>query len=225
MLKDLFTDAMVKRDVTSIINCVYEGTQITVSDDAIRTELDDRINEYIESKDMLLTLDGKNNIDDFKDIIVNEYNRNINVSSDGYVKVHEIVSKFKSLSDEVGLLPWMLISVFGLVIVLVNSNNLLRAMNYVSTAILSLGMLLKIGVEFVNIKIDLDNLVLVSVSITNFVINIVKEVLFELSDMGMFCMFCGIIGVIISEALKGRLEEQVEIKEKEVKPYRRKLKK
>jgi hypothetical protein len=71
MLKDLFTDAMVKRDVTSIINCVYEGTQITVSDDAIRTELDDRINEYIESKDMLLTLDGKNNIDDFKDIIVN----------------------------------------------------------------------------------------------------------------------------------------------------------
>mgnify|MGYP003299169539 CR=1 FL=1 len=55
--------------------------------------------------------------------------------------------------------------------------------------------------------------------------NIVKEVLYELSDIGMFCMFCGIVGVIASEALKGNIEEQVEVKEKEVKPYRRKLKK
>ena len=51
-------------------------------------------------------------------------------------------------------------------------------------------------------------------------LNIVKEVLYELSDIGMFCMFCGIVGVIASEALKGNIEEQVEVKEKEVKCFK-----
>ena len=37
-------------------------------------------------------------------------------------------------------------------------------------------------------------------------------------------MFCGLVGVIAAETLKGNLEEQVEKKENEVKPYRRKLK-
>ena len=225
ILKDLFTDAMIKRDVESILSCFYNGTPISLSDKTVRETLDERINEYINSTNMLLTTEGKANIENFKNIIVEEYKRNINVSSSGYAKLHEIVAKFKSISDEVGLLPWMLIFVFGVLIIWLNSNNLLRAMNYISTSILSLGMLLKIGVTAIVWKVDLDNLILITISITNFVMNIVKEVLYELSDIGMFCMFCGIVGVIASEALKGNIEEQVEVKEKEVKPHRRKLKK
>ena len=223
-LDDLFTDSMIERDVSSILNCVYDGTQISLSDKAVREKLDEKINNYIESQNMLLTAEGKANIETFKEIIVEEYKNNINISSKGYVKLHEIVMKFKSVSDEIGVLPWMLGFVFGALIIWLNSNNLLRAMKHISTSILSFGMLLKISVMIIIKTVDLDNLILMTMSITNFVINIVKEVLLEFFDIGMFCMFCGLVGVIAAETLKGNLEEQVEKKEKEVKPYRRKLK-
>ena len=74
-------------------------------------------------------------------------------------------------------------------------------------------------------NIDIDNLVVMTISITNFVINIAKETLLGISNTGTFCIFCGIVGIIASIALKGTAEEEVEAKEIERKPVRRKLKK
>ena len=98
-------------------------------------------------------------------------------------------------------------------------------MNYVSISILSLGIVLKICVFIVLFNVDMDNLVVMTMSITNFVVNIAKETLLGLSSAGSFAIFCGLVGIIASVALKGEAEEMVEAKEMERKPKRRKLKK
>ena len=224
-IEGLFTDAMIKRDVSSLVNCVYEGSKITVSEAKVRDNLDKKINAYISSTGQLLTAEGRANIERFKNLIVNQYKKSINISSNGYMKVHKLVSQVQILSDEVGVMPWLLLGICLFLIIFLNRNNLLRAMNYVSISILSLGIVLKICVFIVLFNVDMDNLVVMTMSITNFVVNIAKETLLGLSSAGSFAIFCGLVGIIASVALKGEAEEMVEAKEMERKPKRRKLKK
>lgn len=224
-IEGLFTDAMIKRDVSSLVNCVYEGSKITVSEAKVRENLDKKINDYISSTGQLLTAEGRANIERFKNLIVNQYKKSINISSNGYMKVHKLVSQVQILSDEVGVMPWLLLGICLFLIIFLNRNNLLRAMNYVSISILSLGIVLKICVFIVLFNVDMDNLVVMTMSITNFVVNIAKETLLGLSSAGSFAIFCGLVGIIASVALKGEAEEMVEAKEMERKPKRRKLKK
>lgn len=224
-IEGLFTDAMIKRDVSSLVNCVYEGSKITVSEAKVRDNLDKKINAYISSTGQMLTAEGRANIERFKNLIVNQYKKSINISSNGYMKVHKLVSQVQILSDEVGVMPWLLLGICLFLIIFLNRNNLLRAMNYVSISILSLGIVLKICVFIVLFNVDMDNLVVMTMSITNFVVNIAKETLLGLSSAGSFAIFCGLVGIIASVALKGEAEEMVEAKEMERKPKRRKLKK
>lgn len=224
-IEGLFTEAMIKRDVSSLVNCVYEGSKITVSDAKVRDNLDKKINEYISSTGQMLTAEGRANIERFKNLIVNQYKKSINISSKGYMKVHKLVHEIQILSDEVGIMPWLLLGICLFLIIALNRNNLLRAINYISIAILSLGILLKLCVAIVMYNVDMDNLVVMTMSITNFVVNIAKETLFGLSNVGTFTIFCGLVGIIVSVALKGEAEELIEAKEMERKPKRRKFKK
>ena len=225
ILDGLFTDAMIKRDVNSLVECVYEGSKITVSDSKVRENLNTKISEYLSRKGVEITPEEKANIERFKNLIVNQYKKTINISSNGYLKVHDLVSQVQLLSNEVGIMPWLLGIICLFLIIRLNSNNLLRAMNYIFTSVLALGLTLKGGVMLILANIDIDNLVVMTISITNFVINIAKETLLGISNTGTFCIFCGIVGIIASIALKGTAEEEVEAKEIERKPVRRKLKK
>lgn len=224
-IEGLFTEAMIKRDVSSLVNCVYEGSKITVSDAKVRDNLDKKINEYISSTGQMLTAEGRANIERFKNLIVNQYKKSINISSNGYMKVHKLVHEIQILSDEVGIMPWLLLGICLFLIIALNRNNLLRAINYISISILSLGIVLKLCVAIVMYNVDMDNLVVMTMSITNFVVNIAKETLFGLSNVGTFTIFCGLVGIIVSVALKGEAEELIEAKEMERKPKRRKFKK
>lgn len=224
-IEGLFTEAMIKRDVSSLVNCVYEGSKITVSDAKVRENLDKKINEYISSTGQMLTAEGRANIERFKNLIVNQYKKSINISSNGYMKVHKLVHEIQILSDEVGIMPWLLLGICLFLIIALNRNNLLRAMNYISISILSLGIVLKLCVAIVMYNVDMDNLVVMTMSITNFVVNMAKETLFGLSNVGTFTIFCGLAGIIVSIALKGEAEELIEAKEMERKPKRRKFKK
>lgn len=225
ILDGLFTDAMIKRDVNSLVECVYNGSKITVSDSKVRENLNVKIDEYISAKEITVTPEEKANIERFKNLIVNQYKKTINISSNGYLKVHNLVTQVQLLSDEVGIMPWLLGIICLFLIIRLNINNLLRAMNYISISILSLGLTLKGGLMIILANIDIDNLVVMTMSITNFVINIAKETILGISNTGTFCIFCGIVGIIASIALKGNAEEEIEAKEVERKPVRRKLKK
>lgn len=225
MVDGLFTESMIKKDVRSLIDCVYDGSKISISEESVEKNIDSKIDEYVQSGEIVLDAETNTNIERFKKLILNEYRQNINISSSGYTAVHNVVKGVQEISEEIGKLPLLLTCVLVIIIVCLNMNHLLRAMNYISISVFSLGIIIKLCVSIFLSKINLDSLVVMTMSITNFIINVMKETLMNLDEIGAFCIVCGITGIIASVALKGDLEEAVEIKEKEIKPKRRKLKK
>lgn len=201
-IKDLFTEEMIRNDVNTLINCVYEGTKITLSTETLKNTLDDRIQEYLNSQNKKLTDDVKNNITKFEDLIINEYKENVNVSTTLYTKGHVIFEKVVEIREKIGKLPIVMLVVLIVLLVIINIKDLLSVLNFLAIAALSIGMLLKIGVGVLFRNIDFDNLLILAQSLSNLIINIVKENLYKLSEYGNIFIVCGITGILVSIILK-----------------------
>lgn len=201
-IKDLFTEEMIRNDVNTLINCVYEGTEITLSTETLKNTLDDRIQEYLNSQNKKLTDDVKNNITKFEDLIINEYKENVNVSTTLYTKGHVIFEKVVEIREKIGKLPIVMLVVLIVLLVIINIKDLLSVLNFLAIAALSIGMLLKIGVGVLFRNIDFDNLLILAQSLSNLIINIVKENLYKLSEYGNIFIVCGITGILVSIILK-----------------------
>lgn len=208
IIKGLFTKEMIKNDVNSLINCLYEGTEITLSDETLRNTLDARIQEYLVSQNKTSDKELQNNIKKFEDLIVDEYKENVNVSTTLYTKGFGILEKIREVRDGLGNWPIIILVVLIVVLVLLNIRDLLVALNFLAISSLSLGVVLKLGVSLIFKNIDFDNLLIFAKSLSNLVSGIAKENLYLLSDNGNLFIFCGIVGIVVSAILRSSTNQK-----------------
>lgn len=208
IIKGLFTEEMIKNDVNSLINCLYEGTEITLSDETLRNTLDARIQEYLVSQNKTSDKELQNNIKKFEDLIVDEYKENVNVSTTLYTKGFGILEKIREVRDGLGNWPIIILVVLIVVLVLLNIRDLLVALNFLAISSLSLGVVLKLGVSLIFKNIDFDNLLIFAKSLSNLVSGIAKENLYLLSDNGNLFIFCGIVGIVVSAILRSSTNQK-----------------
>ena len=196
-IKDIFTDEMIKNDVSSIINKVYEGTDIKLSSETVRQNLDNKINDYLNSQNIKLNKQGKSNITEFENLIIKEYDNNVNASETLYQNANNGINFLNKINNIIGNYPIIATIVIIILLIAINFKNLLNVINYVGISILSLGTLIKLGVNLIFKNIKLDDLVILKTSLSNLIINISKDILYTLSDKGTLFIFAGIVAIIV----------------------------
>jgi len=206
-IKDLYTDEMIRNDTNSILEYIYDGTEIKISDDIVRANLEQKIVSYVEGQNLKLNDQGRKNISDFEDLIVNEYKTNVNIdeynsSLQVFPIIHNVVQKLQDINQKIWYLPIIALLIVLFVFILINRKNLLIAIQYLSISSLSIGVILKIALNLVLKSFDIDNIVLFSTAMTNLVINIIKEILYSLLDNSNIFVICGIVGIIVTSLLK-----------------------
>lgn len=206
-INNLYTDEMIRNDTNSILEYIYDGTEIKISDDIVRANLEQKIVSYVEGQNLKLNDQGKKNISDFEDLIVNEYKTNVNIdeynsSLQVFPIIHNVVQKLQDINQKIWHLPIIALLIVLFVFILINRKNLLIAIQYLSISSLSIGVILKLTVNLVFKNFDIDNIVLFSTAMTNLVINIIKEILYSLLDNSNIFVICGIVGIIVSSLLK-----------------------
>ena len=173
-IKNLFTEDMIKKDANSLINYLYDGTEIKLSSDLLRANLDAKIQEYIKTQNITLNEQSSQNIKQFENLIVNEYDKNINISNTLYEKGHEIIELVQKISDKIGNLPIILLVVLIIILIIVNMKELLVPINFLGISLLTTGILLKIGINVIFTNIEIDNFMLMTKSLSNLIITILK---------------------------------------------------
>ena len=58
-IKDLFTDEMIRNDINSIIDYIYNGTDIKLSDEIVKENLDKKISSYLDSQGLKINEQGR----------------------------------------------------------------------------------------------------------------------------------------------------------------------
>ena len=205
-IDNLYTDEMIKSDTNSIVDYIYDGTEIKLSDDIVKANLEKKISEYLESQGLKINNQGRKNIEEFEDLIINEYKTNINVDEYNsslkiYPSIHEVIQKLKDIDKKINYIPVIILVFLLSVLIVINKNNLLVALQYISISSLSIGVLLKMAVSLIFKNFDIDNFVLFSTSMTNLIINIIKEILYTFSDNANIFIVCGVIGILITSII------------------------
>lgn len=214
-IKNLFTDELLRKDINILIDCFYEGTDISLSHEEVRKTLDTKIQEYLKSQNKELDVEGQKNIKKFEELIIKEYTENVNVSTTLYTKGHKVIVKVEEIVNKIGNWPKIVLMALILLVILINIKDLLVALNFLSISSLSIGILLKLGVSLIFTNIDFDNLLILAKSVSNLGANIAKENLYMISDVGNIFIVCGLVGVFVVAMLKKT--------DKKVKPIRRSI--
>lgn len=201
-IKDLFSEGMIRQDIDSIINCIYNGSKITLSSQAVKENLDNKVKDYLKEQDILLNNQGKENIKKFEDLIVKEYEENVNVSSKLYTKSHDGVVVLNKINEKVGKLPIIITVAIVVLLIVINKKDLLNVINYCGISLLSLGVLIKLGFSTIVSNVNFDNLMILSKSLSNLITSIIKEILYSAGDKSTIFIICGITGIFITAILK-----------------------
>ena len=199
---------MIKNDVNSLINYLYDGTEINLSTDLLRQNLETKIQEYVNSENIILSEQNTKNINKFEDLIVNEYSKNINVSNTLYEKGNSIIQKLESVSSKLGNLPVIILIVLVAILIIINIKDLLVAINFAGISLLTVGVVLKLGISLILKNIEIDNLMIITKSLSNLAKCIIKECLYQLSEYGNIFVVCGIVGILVFAILKNTDEKK-----------------
>ena len=206
-ISNLYTDEDIKNDINSIVNHIYEGKEIVLSDKKITTNLDNKINNYLNQENIKLTKSEQDNVNKFKNLIINSYKNNVKMSNtlislarEYYQKANEIFVKIQDIPLTAGVALVFLL-------IVINIKSLSNTLNYISISLLSAGVLLKLFNYIVNKRVEIDDLLIIATSFTNFVQNILREIIEMISNFGLYFIIAGSTGIIISAMLKAFLPE------------------
>ncbi len=210
IIENLFTDEMLQNDIDSIVDFVYGGKEISLSSETLRNNLDEKIQDYVSSQNLTLNEQNKNNIKKFENLIVDEYDNNVNISTSVYEQANSAVKDLDKINDKVKNLPITILIILIAVLVIINIKDLLTAINFLGISLLSSGVLIKIGVSLFFSNVDIDNIVFLSTSISNLIISVLKEIIYGISDKGNIFVVCGIVAIIASAVIKNIRNESIE---------------
>ena len=106
------------------------------------------------------------------------------------------------LNNKIGNIPLIILVVLIVIMIIVNLKDLLLAINFLGISSLTIGILFKMSTSIIFSSVEIDNLVLITKSISNLIISILKENLYKISDYGNIFIICGITGILISVILR-----------------------
>ena len=95
-INDLYTINDIRNDVNSIINNIYDGEEITLSD---------KINLFVQKENRKLDAEEENNITKFENLIANSYKNNVKVSNSLIKTARETLQKANVVYEKIKNIP------------------------------------------------------------------------------------------------------------------------
>ena len=201
LLDNLFNSETVKEDVNSIINNIYDDSELSNHSEEVKALLDERIYNYVEEQKIKLSEEGKQNIRLYEDYIVLEYVNNVGVSNSLVNMFRNAVNSSNNIINKINNIHIIALVITVVLIIIINIKNLLMAINWCGISSLVSGMLFLISTHFINSIINFDEVVLFKKSASNLIINIVREQLYSVQDIGKLMIFCGVLSILVSNIL------------------------
>lgn len=198
VFEDLYTIDMLTKDVNSMINNIYGGTEVTISSEKVRDKIVENINTYLEENNIVLNQIEQENIDKFQDLIVKVYEEKVNVVSDKInpiVNIKEKVEKIVKLAKVSLMIILVTILIFT---ILINRKTLEICIRTISVSLLASGILLNLVTCVIYKNIDINNILLLTQTISDLIKNILYDILSRFNYFGIGFVIIGVAGIIIS---------------------------
>ena len=189
---NLATDEYIKQDINTVVDYVFEGKELNLNTDNIKSDLDKRITDYVREQGRILSKEDKESVVKFEELIVKTYEQKLLYSRNVLDTVKESMTDIINIYEKIKVLPFITLGVSLLLIIIVNIKTKLNICNLLGIGFLSSGILLKLLERLLFKKIDIDYVLVLSKSVSSFVQAIFKDVVYGFGNLGVIYIVIGI---------------------------------
>lgn len=198
-LQDICSVEMVKEDTKKIIENIYQGTKHTIDTQAIREKLNSNIDEQL--KDTIVTGNTTKAIKQLVDTICKEYENKM-FKTNYEQKINTIIGKANTVIGTIQKVLYIaIIVVLAILLILTEKNKRARVLVWIGISIVIAGIFLIIIELYINSQIVIQNITLLSKSISTTLQIILKDIFSKILTQGLIFSIVGIILIIIGNML------------------------
>lgn len=191
----------VKNDIIAVVNGMYGEGDSTIDSSEIRTNLDSAINEYVESQGRKLSTQEEENIEKFEELIEESYKEEIGLYQKGSNEIARKLPQVLSLIRKAEIAAIGVTALVLIILVALNSKAISTPGAYFGVAMLSSGVIMLALKNTIVSKINIDELVVFTKSLSNALIIIIKDILSAIQTCGIWYVICGILIIVIMSAI------------------------
>lgn len=193
---DLYTTDMITQDLYSMVDSIYDGTQITNHAEEIRSKIRENINAYLAQNDITLPEEGKENVAQFEDLMVEVYEEKINMSSQMIKKIAKVETEAETIVKVVKI--GLIVGLIALLLftVLLNRKTVASLLNTLLISVLASGILLKLVPWVMESNIDINHILILNQTLSDFIKDIATGILEKFDFYGFVLIAIGMIGIV-----------------------------
>ena len=186
IFKDTFTKEDVKKDINMFIDNTYNGKKTIIDTTVLKEKINKNINDFLTKSNLKIT--DKTGVNNFLNDLVKVYQNEICL----YSYTDSLINTFYKLSNIINKIIVILVIVLFIIVIL---SKLILKFNYLSSSIISSGLIILFIRLFIFEKIDADYLLIITENFSNILAKIINNI-------GMYLYYVGIgliiLGVIIT---------------------------
>ncbi len=196
VFENLYTRSSLQADIYCVVNAIYENEEVQVNSEEVRTKLEANIQQYLSENQIVLKEAELQNIKDFENIIVNVYENRVNSVVDYVDTIQKVLQKAKEIAKiaQIGLI--VTLAVFLLIGLVAQMRSLSEFVNQLAIALLSSGVILILLQKVIHQEIDIQHILLLNQSFSDFVKYILFDLMNEINFYGMVFAIVGFCGII-----------------------------
>lgn len=147
VFESLYTKEKVTKDINQVVDFIYENKEVEINAEAIKGELDNRIDKVLEEHQKVPKQEEKESIQKLEDVISETYVNGIVYSSEIIEKINEPLQKIMQSMQKVFIASIVCICILLLVIGIVSKKEIFRylGISFMTSGILSILLQLLVG--------------------------------------------------------------------------------
>lgn len=209
VFENLFTNELVKEDINSLVDHLYEGSEIRNHTEFVREQIAKNMNQYFSENNINMSEQEQRNVDEYQKLIVNIYEDKINILPNSVIeKGANIIPKIQKV---IGIAEKVIIGTIVVIIVVILSTNwrtLKDGICVIGTGLLSAGILLQLMRFVVTKNIDIKNILLFNQSLSDLAKQIISEILLKFTSFGLMFIVIGMLTIIVVNYFKIQKSEK-----------------
>ena len=192
IMDNVISKEKINNDIDKVINAIYEGEEVEISTDEIKTSLDKNVQQYIAQNNYKVDAQTQKDIEKFVDKIESIYANSITYSKSTIKKVVKYFKMVKRMTRVALIASSILLIIFAIITYKTN-----RATFGIS--LLATGIICVFIKCYSSINIAVNNILMVNKTFSNLMINIINQVIQYVFIGGIILAVLGIALIIIFE--------------------------
>lgn len=203
-LKDIYTKEKVKTDTQRIIQNIYQGTKNEINTKEIRTKLNESI--QIQLKGVTVTEHTTQVINELINMVCKEYEDKI-LQTQYNQRINTFIEKGSASVEKSVRIAFIFILILMAILILINiKKKKIRTTSWIGKCMVISGVFLGFISIFINSKIVIENMKLLTLSISRVMQIIINDILSKMLTWGMAIIILGIIAIVIDNMIKNKKE-------------------